>query len=362
MTIKKTESPVLSMKNTKQQLLSAYNKLLKKIEEERDKELKPEKKLQEKKKEDVLSSISGLSTDDVTEEINKLKVDIGKTLSKVSDKLEAEVKKLDNVQQAIEIKQQELKEIYEIEKSAATLAALIESQHQERQRFTEDMVLQKENLRKDIEHTRAQWKAEKEKYEAELKEQKAIEANARVREREEYNYAFDREKQLARDKFEDEKASLLAEKERIEREIKEYKAQSEKELQERERLIIEREQELEALQVQVRDFPAELERAVTRANKEATEKIQTKADYEKNLLQKQFEGERNVLTARIESLEQTVQEQHEQLVKLSKQQELAYQKVQDVAVKAIEGASKYSSYSSLKQILTEQGKKQSGDG
>jgi hypothetical protein len=350
------------MKNTKQQLLSAYNRLLKKIEEERDKELKPEKKLQEKKKEEVLSSVAGLSTDDVTQGINSLKVGIGKSLSQVSDKLEAEVKKLDSVQQAIEIKQQELKEIYEIERSAASLAALIEAQHQERQKFSDDMASQKESLREDIERTRTQWKTEKEKYEAGVKEQKAIEANARIREREEYKYAFDREKQLARDKFDDEKASLLAEKEKTERDIKAYKAQSERELQEREKLISEREIEFETLQVQVQGFPAELERAAEEASKEATEKIQTKADYEKNLLEKQFEGERNVLTARIESLEQTVKEQHEQLVKLSKQQELAYQKVQDVAVKAIEGASKYSSYSSLKQILTEQGKKQSGDG
>ncbi|MCU0918298.1 MAG: hypothetical protein MUC88_27595 [Planctomycetes bacterium] len=44
----------------------------------------------------------------------------------------------------------------------------------------------------------------------------------------------------------------------------------------------------------------------------------------------------------------------EQLGKLSQQQEAAYQKIQDVAVKAIEGASKLGSFGSLVHTLKEQ--------
>ena len=43
------------------------------------------------------------------------------------------------------------------------------------------------------------------------------------------------------------------------------------------------------------------------------------------------------------------------------QQDSAYQKIQDVAVKAIEGASKVGSFSGLQHVLREQNKKQSSE-
>ena len=50
---KKSKHSELSMKNTKQEILASYNELLKKIKDNQNRELKPEKKIQEKKKEEV---------------------------------------------------------------------------------------------------------------------------------------------------------------------------------------------------------------------------------------------------------------------------------------------------------------------
>ncbi len=55
-------------------------------------------------------------------------------------------------------------------------------------------------------------------------------------------------------------------------------------------------------------------------------------------LQKEFEGERNVLKGKIESLEQLVKDQAKRIEALSAQQEKAYEKVQDIANKAVSGA------------------------
>jgi len=40
----------LSMKNTKNEMVTAYNTLLKQLQEKKESELKPEKKIEEKKK------------------------------------------------------------------------------------------------------------------------------------------------------------------------------------------------------------------------------------------------------------------------------------------------------------------------
>ena len=354
---KKTNGEELSMKNTKQELLDAYQETLKKLREQEKTQLKLEQKLKEKKEEGILRAVSGISADGVIQETNKLKNEIGGMLSKLTDRLAAEVDKFDQVQLAIEIKERELKEIYEIEKAAATLAALIETQRQEKLRFEEEMANEQASLTTEIEAIRVQWQKEKADHQAEAKEQQEQEAKDRKRQKEEYKYEFEREQQLARDKFEDEKAKLQAEKQSLESQMKVLKEQTEKELSEREKQISGKEQEFESLQAQVAEFPQKLQAAVAKAVEDSTARLELENKYQKDLLQKEFEGQRNVLTARIQSLEKTVKEQNEQIAKLSTQQDAAYQKIQDVAVKAIDGASKASSFSDLQHVLSEQVKK-----
>ena len=354
---KKTNGAELSMKNTKQELLDAYQETLEKLHEKEKAQLKPEQKLKEKKEEGILKAVAGISADGVIQETNKLKHEIGGMLNKLTDRLAAEVNKFDQVQLAIEIKERELKEIYEIEKAAATLAALIESQRQEKLRFEEEMAQEQASLTQGIEATRLKWQKEKADHHAEVEEHQEQEAKDRKRQEEEYLYEFEREQQLARDKFEDEKTKLQAEKQALENQMRILKEQTEKELSEREKQIAGKEQEFQALQAQVAEFPQKLQAAVAEAVAETTKRIELETKYQKDLLQKEFEGQRNVLTARIQSLEKTVKEQNEQIAKLSTQQDAAYQKIQDVAVKAIEGASKASSFGDLQRVLSEQVKK-----
>ena len=354
---KKTDDTDLSMKNTKQELLDAYRETLKELNEKEKVQLKPEQKLKERKEEGILKAVAGISADGVIQETNKLKQEIGGMLNKLTDRLAAEVNKFDQVQLAIEIKERELKEIYEIEKAAATLAALIESHRQEELRFEEEMGHKQASLIQEIEATKLQWQKEKADRQAEIKEQQEQETKDRKRQKDEYQYAFEREKQLARDKFEDEKAKLLAEGQALENQMKALKEQTEKELNEREKQISGREQEFESLQAQVAEFPQKLQAAVAKAVEESNERLELENKYQKDLLQKEFEGQRNVLTARMQSLEKAVKEQNEQIAKLSTQQDAAYQKIQDVAVKAIDGASKASSFIDLQHVLSEQVKK-----
>jgi len=74
-------------------------------------------------------------------------------------------------------------------------------------------------------------------------------------------------------------------------------------------------------------------------------------------VKKEFMGERNVLTTRIESLEKIGKEQSEQIAKFSQQLEKAYQQVQDIAVKTIEGSSTIKSFANLQQWISEQTRK-----
>ncbi|MBW1714708.1 MAG: hypothetical protein JRJ77_02620 [Deltaproteobacteria bacterium] len=348
----KTQAKALSMSNTKKEMLDAYNALLKQLQEKRQAELKPEKKIEEKKEREIVKVAETLSSEGVVKDIGNLKLEIGKRLTQIADGLEEEVNKYKKIQEAIKIRDGELKELYEIERSAETLAALIEAQKQRRQEFESEMAARKEELNQEIQIIREGWEKDKKAYEAQIKERDNAEAKTREREKEEYSYTFRREQQLAKDRFEDEKA-------KTEKEILLKKEQMEKDLAEREKAIAESEEELNELREKVAAFPKETEQAVNTAVKETTQRITVEAKNKEELLRKEFDGQRNVLTTRIESLEKTVKEQSGQIANLSEQLEKSYQKVQDIAVKSVEGSSSLKSLTSLQQLVTEQTRKQS---
>ena len=127
----------------------------------------------------------------------------------------------------------------------------------------------------------------------------------------------------------------------------------------RERAIADREEELNDLRKKVSAFPKEMETAIAKAIKETTEKLSLEAKNREELQKKEFMGEKNVLTTRIESLEKIAKDQSDQITKLSQQLEKAYQQVQDVAVKTIEGSSNTKSLATLQQWISEQTRKSS---
>ncbi|MBW2108951.1 MAG: hypothetical protein JRI36_09840 [Deltaproteobacteria bacterium] len=342
----------ITMANTKQEMLKAYNSLLQQLQEKKEGELRPEETLEKKKKKEVVAIADSISAEGVATAIGNLRAEIGRMLTQISDRMEEQVGKFKSIQKAIEFKEKELEEVYEIERAAATLAALIESQNEKRKTFKAEMEAEKEQLEAEIETLRAQWDQEKREHEVRVKEQRTEEKKRREREQEEFAYNFEREQQLARDKFEDERA-------KSEREIALKKEQMGKELAERAQALSEKEKELEDLKRQVAGFPKNLELSVGKAVKDTAERLKAEAKTREELLTKEFDGERNVLTARIESLQDTVKKQGQQIAKLSEQLEMAYQKVQDIAVKAIEGSSNAKSFASLQRLLADHTRKPS---
>ena len=85
-------------------------------------------------------------------------------------------------------------------------------------------------------------------------------------------------------------------------------------------------------------FPKTLEKQVQAAKEKTTERLAD--DFEKNqaLMESKFEGEKNVFKGKIESLETMVKVQTTQIEDLSRKHEQAYEKVQDIANRAVAAA------------------------
>src|SRR5687767_6320043 len=108
----------------RQQMLEALSETEKQVAQRKEADARPEEKLEAKSAREAVAMAEVLSTDGVVKSISDLRGTVGKTLAQLSDRLEEEVAKYVQIQRAIAAKAEELKEIYDIQKSASTLTAL----------------------------------------------------------------------------------------------------------------------------------------------------------------------------------------------------------------------------------------------
>lgn len=352
-TQKKEDLPKITPSSTKKEMLEAFKELKQKLTEKAETELKPEKKKEERRAAEVIRAADVLTPEGTVAKINTLKIEIGKMLSQLADKLEEEASNYLKIKESIELKQKELKEIYDIESSAYALAALLEAQKQKKQEFEEELAIKKNTLEEEIKQKRLEWEKDQKEHEQALKERDAEEKKSRERQKEEYDYNFKREQQLSQNTFKDRKEEMEKELTSAKDAFEKKAAETEKSLDEREEKVKEREKYMDDLQKQVDEFPVQLETAVNKAVKEVSDRLTLEAKKNEELLQKEYEGEKNVLKTKIEGLEHTVAEQNKQITDLSAKLENSYGKVQNIAVKAIEGSSASLRFSAIEQHLLE---------
>jgi hypothetical protein len=352
MAIKKNDPPRKpGGRKIKEELQEAYTGAMELQQQEADVELKPEKLADEKKAHAAVQVAEALSGGNVSREIFDLKTEVARLLTDLSEKLDTQVARFRELQKAIAVKEAEIQELYGIEKQAASLAALIEAQARAKTQFKADSGEEQQRLEAEMAATRVAWTKEQKDREQTWKETIAADVQKRERDKTEFQYAFQREQQQIRDKFNDEQSKL-------ERALAEKKATVDKDLAERTKLLKEAEAELTGLRTKAAAFPAELDAAVNKAVKEATDRQKNEHAAAQNLAKKEFEGERNVLNARLDSLQATVKHQAEQIAKLTQQHELAYEKVQNIAVRAIEGSANQKTLATFHEMLLDQPKKQ----
>jgi hypothetical protein len=320
------------------------------IAQRKETEAKPEERIAAKSVSEAVAAADAISSEGVVHLISELKSTMTRTLTQLSDRLEEEIGKYARICRAITAKESELKEIYEIQRSATTLLAFLETHERKQEEMERDLQAEKEQLDREIETTRVEWDKERRQHEQEIKERDAAEQKRRQRELEEYKYSFAREQQLARDQLSDEAAA--AQKEWAQR-----KSQQEREWAEREKALAAGEQELAELRARAAGFAQELKAATERAAVDAVERAQQQHKGAQELLRRELEGEKNVLATKIAALERTVQEQTEQLSRLEQQAEKAYAQVQEIAVRAIEGSASTKQLANLQQLFAEQVRK-----
>jgi hypothetical protein len=260
---------------------------------------------------EIRQSVDGVTVEGVVQKISGLGLEVSKALADISERLTREVQLLASVRESVALEQKELERLHKIDVAATALDQMVQ-----------DYARQKQQL------------------EAETAAQREIE---------EYEYKKALERKKAQDKYEED--VRLAEKKN-----KERQETLEKGWQQREAALKEREDELARLRKEAEEFPARLQKEAKGAAEQSRRETEAKFEQQLLVLKKDAETEKRLAELKVGTLEDAVARQQTQIAAIEKQLAEAKQQVQDIAVKAIEGASGAKALSHINQIAMEQAK------
>lgn len=286
----------------------------------------------------VRQGVEGVGVETVVQRISGLGLEVSRALADVAEKLTDEVRQLAMVREAVALERRELEQLHKIDVAATALDQLVQDYGREKQK-----------LEAEIAEGRQAWEEETARLERERKEQEDGLKKQRQREIEDYEYRKNLERKKAQDKYEEE---LRA------REKKNLEQQEtlEKGWQNREAHLKEREEELARLKKEVEDFPARLQKDVEAAALQARKDAEARLEQQMVLIKKDAEADKRLSELRVKTLEEALARNAAHIAALEKQLAEAKQQVQDIAVKAIEGASGAKTLSHVNQIAMEQAK------
>lgn len=332
----------VSTKNTKNEILDAYNDLLKSIQEKKTEE--PKKVQEREKQETVVKNAGELSNENIVKNISTLKVNLAASLDKLSENFIGEFRRFEELQQAIQVEKKNLQDLYQISAGADSLAAMLLAQKEKKEQFEAEMAqrkadmedkirVEKEKFETEMTEKRALWKREQETWQAKLKEELEDNKKAKQREEEEFQYNLKLTRKKEADLYEDKKAKL-------EKELAEKKVAFEKEFSLREAAVKMAETELNDLRQKTSAFPKDLEKSVETAAKATTDRLEMEYRFNKELTAKQNEGEIKLRDQIIETLRSKIKDIETSLKELSQKTATAESTVKDIAMKAIESSTK----------------------
>jgi colicin import membrane protein len=278
----------------------------------------------------IKDAVEGISVDEIVQRLSGLGLEVSRALADISEKLADEVRLLAVVREAVALERRELEDLHKIDIAATSLDQLVEEHARQAQQLEAQMATR-----------RAAWQDEVAKAERDRKDQDEALKKQRQREIDEYEYKKAQDRKKQQDKHDEDHRTL-------DRANRDKQEKLEKEWLQREASLKEREGAVGQMEATVAAFDARLAQAI-----EATD---ARVRRETAQLTKDAAAEKRFAELQVNSLEQSLKQAGIQTAALEKQLSDAKQQVQDIAVKAIEGASGSRALGHINQIAMEQAK------
>ena len=334
----RTPKPPVRAKRTKTEVQQEFVEIQEQVESAREASDAKARESARLREAEVRQSIDGVTVEGVVQRTSALGLEVSKALSDLAGKLTEEVQLLASLREGVSLERKELERLHKIDVASSALDQMVQ-----------DYAHEKENLEREIAAQRAAWEGETARVERERKEQEEGLKKQRQREIDEYEYKKALERKKAQDKY-DEEVRLLEKKNQEKQEA------LEKGWHQREAVLKAGEEELATLRKEVQGLPARLQKESQAAAEQARKETEARFEQQMLILKKDAETERRLAELQVKTLQEAATRQSAQIEAIEKQLADAKQQVQDIALKAIEGASGARALSHINQIAMEQAK------
>lgn len=275
----------------------------------------------------------------------------GKAISSISNQLTIEAESLAELTAQIDQKTEELEKLYGIKTKNGTLGKIIEDYEASQKKFETEFADQKREATEALAEKKVNWQKEQQKYQEADKEKRGQNTQSFEREVEEYEYDLEHARTQEDDVYEQKKKKLQEDLEMLEKE-------KEKLWEEKEKELVKHEEEYATYQQKFEEIPAKIEKEIKKAEAEGKAIIERDAKVKADLQAKEIESNKQIFELKINSLDKVIQNQQHQIDSLSKQLESALQQAQQLAIKAIEGSANLDKFNAVKDIANELAKNQ----
>ena len=322
-----------SVKDSKQQLMQAFEQILAEREQLDSKIATKQEEAEKEKDKEILAAASEYTVDGIVKGLADLQLEFGTIVNELSEKLAKENSKLDELNRAIEVETQYLQELQKIRIVADALDVLTQEHQENLSKIETDITQRKEALEKEKQQALKEWEKEQAKFEEAEQAYNELLAKNREKEAEEYQYKLADSRKISEDNYEETKRQL-------ERELQQATREKEKDWVEREKVITQRQSLLEEYRKKVASFSDELDAAYKKAKEDAIKNTSQRAKVEADLFEKEWEGTKQSYDLKIVSLEQTIERQKEQIESISTQLQETLKQAQNLSMRAFGNSDK----------------------
>lgn len=367
----------LSVKNTKTEMLDAYEALLKEFasieaqaktaQKELDKAQQERNKLQQQiANAPVATSHSATpqvqtkvvyempKSNDVSGIIaylNNVQQGISPALSEISAKMSVEAEALGELQTTINDKKENLSKLYDLKVENGILDKLITEYEEKQAQYAEEQKKLQEAYQTDLTERQKMWQKEQKLQQKDVTERVDTATLEYQRNVKEYEYDLKLQRNTEKDAYGQKTKAL-------QQIIIDLREKQDEAWALQEKQVKDREDEFEKFKKEAEEIPSKLEKEIKKAEYEGKAVIEKDAKIKAELLAKEVENAHKVFEMKIGALDNTIKGQEARLQTLNKQLEMALMQVQDLAIKALEGASNQKSFDSMREIALEQAKNQ----
>lgn len=330
--------PTVSNTDTKAAIIEKFNTVVELLKAKDATKMDPAKEVAQKAVASTLEKAATIVKADVGSQITDMADTVTKALGDALTEINTRVANYKELDDAIKLKQEEIKELFEIEASAYALVALLNMQKEQEATFDERMNARRAEQQAKLDDLIAQTEAKRKendeaarRYTAELKE-------TRAREQEAFDYDLSRTRKLENDKWDDEKA---AREKALQNRIAEHEATMEAEdaaIEKRKEELAAQEEVIAELRAKVDSIPQLVAEAAAKAAKDAATSEARGFQFQKQMIEKDAKAAADLAAAQIKTLEEALAAEKARNITLETKLDDAYAKIESISGKAVDAA------------------------